>query len=416
MSVRSNSALNSAFIFAAFLLLNVLPLQSQIVDQQSTMSEVVSNWKVAGFSIPSGWKPVVSEKEALSWAATLTKTIEAKDENKFTKVLFDLDMLFQDSVSGVPDGEFKDGIKRGINESMQASLAMMIAGDDFSVRRLRDTKYGTTVLTRMLNKDGTVAYVLWRLMTNGKGAVKAVDLLSLGTGEWTSQVLARAAVLNMPQEASFLSKLAGKQLEYSQGQEKCLALLKDQQAQNFKGVLKRYKSLPANLKKEKFIQLLRLGAAMQVDDDEYIAAINDFKRAHPDDLAAALHSIDFYFLKEEFGMMRKTIDSILLKLGPDSHLYSLKAVGYSSEDKHLEAAKTLQLAIKTEPEREENYWSLIESSLNAGDFNTVNMTLKSLVKRFGYTEFDFESVDIYQPFLKSPQHKNFMDFLEKQTQ
>ena len=93
--------------------------------------------------------------------------------------------------------------------------------------------------------------------------------------------------------------------------------------------------------------MIRLAAAMEVDDDEYLIAISDLRKAYPNDLASALHSIDFYFLKNEFGKMRESIDRVIDKLGPDSHLYGLKAVGFSSDKKMIDALECLQLAIKT---------------------------------------------------------------------
>ena len=406
--------INCELIAAFVLLVLVLPAHSQIVDQQSTKAQVESNWKAAGWNIPTGWTPVDSVADARAWGDQLAKVIEAKDSAAFVNNLFEMDQLFDDSIGKIPDGQFKEGMQRGINDSLQASLKAMI-GADFSVRRTRNTKYGPVVLTRLLSTDGTVAYVLWRLIKSDKGAVKAVDFLSLGTGEWTSHTLSRAAIVNMPKEASFLQKLGGKQLEYSKGQEKFQELAKAQQAKDYKTVLKRYESLPASLKEEKFIQMVRLNAAMQVDDDEYVLAVEEFKKAHPNNLASELHSIDFYFLKKDFASMRKSIDSIIAKVGPDSHLYGLKAVGYSSEEKYKEAANTLLLAIKTEPNREDNYWSLVETALSAKDFKTVGAVLKSLVDRFDYKEFNFEKVDIYKPFLGSPEHKDFLEFLKKRT-
>lgn len=188
-----------------------------------------------------------------------------------------------------------------------------------------------------------------------------------------------------------------------------------QQAGEFEKALKIYKTLSPVLKKEKFVQMMRLNAAMQADDDEYLSAITEFRNAYPDDVASQLHSIDFYFVKNDFKRMRETIDTLIKRLGPDAHLYGLKAVGYSSEANHGKAMETLKIAIQTEPDREDNYWSLIESALSAKDFDTVNVVLKTLVKRFGYTEFDLEAVDIYKPFIGSPQHKDFEGFLKTQA-
>jgi len=410
MSIRINIVL----LVVIALLAHVAPLQSQIVDQKLTLSQVEANWKTSGWSIPAGWSPVISESDAQSWAKQLNKAIDDKDVKIFTTELFDFNQLSNDSFEGIPDGKFKTGMEQGIKAAMVDNLKAMIASD-FSVRRTRITKLGPTVLTRMLNGDGTVAYILWRLLKSDKGKVKAVDLLSLGTGEWTSHTLNRAAVINLPKEASFLQKLTGKQIALSKGQAKFQELARAQAAKDYKLVLKLYGQLTANMKSEKFIQMIRLNAAMQVDDDEYMKAIQELKRKYPDDMASLLHSIDFYFIKEDFGKMRSSIEAILEQVGPDSHLYNLKAVGYSSENKHTEAAKTLILAINTEPEREDNYWSLVETALNAKDFDMVTATLKSLVAKFNYEEFDFESVDIYKPFLGSPQHKEFVEFLKTRT-
>lgn len=397
------------------LLLNVLPLHSQIVVEKSSRAQIEANWKAAGWKVPSGWAPVVNDSDAQAWADQLTKVIAAKDSKTFASDLFDIDQLLADSAGGIPEGKYKDGFTKGVNSAMRNNFSTMLASPDFSVRQTRNTKYGPAVLTRLLNEDGSVAYVLWRLMKNGTGDVKAVDMLSLGVGEWTSQVLTRAAVVSMPKEASFLQKLTGKQIEISKGQQQFLKLIQAQQSQNFKSVLSLYAKLPANLKKEKFLQLIRLNAAMQADEREYVSAIRDFRKTHPNDLASLLHSIDFYFLKEDFQSMRSSIDSIVEQVGPDSHLYNLKAIGYSSEGKHAEAAKVLKLAIKTEPKREDSYWTLIENSLSAGDLDTVNVALKKLVTGFGFEEFDFSANEIYKPFLDSPQHKDFVEFLKKRT-
>jgi len=396
------------------LLLNVLPLHSQIVDQKLTRAEVEKNWKAAGWVLPSGWSPVISDQDAQAWADQLAKAITAKDSKKFTRELFDRDQLLKDAIGGIPEGEYKRGFRKGVDSAIANNMATMVSSSDFSVRRIRNTEFGSAVLTRFISEDGSVAFVLWRLLKSEQGDVKAVDMLSLGVGEWTSQVLARAAVVSMPKEASFLQKLTGKQLEISKGGGQFLAMSRAQTAKELQSVLSIYSKLPASLRSEKFIKLMRLNAALHVDDGEYMKAIQDFRKTHPNDMASLLHSIDFYFMKEDFQSMRGSIDSIIEQVGPDSHLYNLKAVGYSSENNHAEAAKVLKLAIKTEPKREDNYWSLVETSLTAGDLDTVNACLKSLVTRFGFEEFDFETVEIYKPFLGSPQHKDFVEFLKKQ--
>lgn len=404
------------FIVLAFLLLNVKTSRAQVLAQQISENQVAANWKSAGWQAPTGWQPVVDFKEAEKWATELESLVAKKDGKAFVNDMIDRDHFLETAVSEIPDSDYKKGLVQGFNSAVQTMLSQMAASSDFAVRGIRNTKYGPTVLTRLLNEDGTVTYCLWRLVRNGKGDLKAVDFLNLGGGEWTTTTLARAGVLNMPKEASFLQKLSGKQLQFSKSQTQFIKLAEAQKNEDFKLVLKLYKALPAVLQKEKFVQMMRLKAAMQVDDDEYLKAITEFRNAHPNDLTSKLHSIDFYFLKNDFKQMRDTIDSLIRSLGPDSHLYGLKAVGYSSEDNHGKAMETFKLAIQTEPKREDNYWSLIESALNAKDFDTVNIALKALVNRFEYKEFDLEAVDVYKPFIGTPQHADFMSYLKTQTQ
>jgi len=411
-----SSRIGYTLLTVALILFSVASSQAQVLEQQISANQVAANWKSASWQAPSGWQPVVDVKDAEKWAAELAALIRKKDGEAFVNELLDRDHFLETAVSGIPESDYKKGLAQGFNSAIQTMLSQMAGGSDFVVRGIRNTKYGPTVLTRMLNEDDTVTYCLWRLIRNGKGELKAVDFLNLGGGEWTTTTLARAGVLNMPKEASFLGKLSGKQLQFSKSQTQFIKLAEAQKSKDFKLVLKLYRSLPVDLQKEKFVQMMRLNAAMQVDDDEYLEAITELKNEHPNDLTSKLHSIDFYFLKNDFKQMRATIDSLISSLGPDSHLYGLKAVGYSSEDNHGKAMETFKLAIQTEPKREDNYWSLIESALNAKDFDTVNIALKALVNRFGYKEFDLEAVDVYKPFIGTPQHKDFEDYLKTQTQ
>lgn len=410
-----SSRIGFVLVAVAILLLNAAHVQSQVLVNQISAEKVTANWKSAKWKAPSGWRPVVDVKDAQKWAIDLESVIKKKDAKTFSDVLLDRDQFLKAAISEIPESDYKKGLSQGFSSALQATLKQMADSSDFSVRGIRYTKFGPTVLTRLLNADGTVTYCLWRLIRNRKGQLKAIDFMNLGSGEWTTETLGRAGILNMPTEASLLKKLSGKQLEFSKNQKEFIKMAEAQQAGEFEKALKIYKTLSPVLKKEKFVQMMRLNAAMQADDDEYLSAITEFRNAYPDDVASQLHSIDFYFVKNDFKRMRETIDTLIKRLGPDAHLYGLKAVGYSSEANHGKAMETLKIAIQTEPDREDNYWSLIESALSAKDFDTVNVVLKTLVKRFGYTEFDLEAVDIYKPFIGSPQHKDFEGFLKTQA-
>jgi tetratricopeptide (TPR) repeat protein len=117
-----------------------------------------------------------------------------------------------------------------------------------------------------------------------------------------------------------------------------------------RGALAAYASLPAVLKTDKNLLTLRVQAASLADDAAYLAAMEDFRRAFPNDPALGVLSIDYYYLKK---MHKEAIEQVLAVenvTGPDAHLNSLRASIHSEIGALDPAKKELEKALALEPD------------------------------------------------------------------
>ena len=174
------------------------------------------------------------------------------------------------------------------------------------------------------------------------------------TGEWMSETIHRAAIPFIAEHnKSFLQKLSGKQNDYMKHHKKIESMGRMVHTSP-PAALATYKSLPATLKGDKTVMVMRIGIASKMDDEnEYQDAINDFMRKFPNDPAAQLFAIDYYFLKQDMGATLTAVQKLDRLVGGDPALQVLEATVHMQQGNVPQAKALLQKAIEQEPENQE---------------------------------------------------------------
>lgn len=405
------STLILAFVFA-FSQPNLFA-QSTSAEKPRSADEVDRQWKKAGWKFDAGWKPVTNPAVAKVWGVGIEKAMTNGDMTAIKKFI-DFDPVLEHCVAGISDEDFRRGFLIGVTQGTEKLLIRLSSKEgSYRYRGVRNTEYGACALLRMLDGNGGCNYHLWRLQKNKRGEVRGVDMYIFLSGESFGDTVRRMTLLSVPKDdRSFLQKLTGTEQTMSKHQGQMMQIMQATQQQNFKSVLTGYDKLPANLKNEKAFMVIRMMAAMQVDDAEYVKALDDFQKQYPGDASADLAGIDLFFLKKQYGKMHEAINRLEKAVGKDAHLGMLRAIGFSQEGKLTEAQSALEEAISIEPGLEGPHWTMVEVCLSNKDFAKVNDTLKKLVTQFGYNEFDFSVSEIYAEYLKSEQYKQFTEFLK----
>ncbi len=365
----------------------------------------------------------VTEAEAREFAARLTEIVVAGDTARATEV-FDFSALFARATAGVPIPDvasarsgFLDGVRRsgGIIGEVHAQVAR---GGSYTLLRVRSFEGQTSALFRMLLPEEGVNYHDVLLTRTGDGRVMADDMHVHLSGERVSATVHRLFLqLAASENRSIIDRLTGRQQVLARHFGDVEQMMQAVRQQTPLQALEVYKRLPAELRQEKFLMLLRLRAALESsDNEEYMQAMTDFRAAHPDDPGVDFISIDYHLLRSEFDAALAATDRVDTAVGGDPHFDSVRSNILTEAKRYEPAMQAARRAIAGEPGLAGGYWSLITAAISARDFPVVLETLQQLDRQFQMEWNDLAAEPLYADFVGSPQHQEWVAYLESKRQ
>lgn len=238
---------------------------------------------------------------------------------------------------------------RGAAEKFGEALQLaMKAGSTYKLLANRVVDGERRVKFRLLQADGAFNYHDYVVVTNG-GTQSAVDVHVLTTGEPLSGSLRRSLLpVAVELKKGIIARLTTKESAYVENMPTILKMTKLQT--DPKGALSAYASLPPVLKTEKNVLMLRVQAASLVDDAAYLAAMEDFRRAFPNDPALGVMSIDYFYLKKMHKEAIDQVSALEQVSGPDAHLNTLRANVHTELGAIEPAKEELEKALALEPD------------------------------------------------------------------
>jgi len=120
-------------------------------------------------------------------------------------------------------------------------------------------------------------------------------------------------------------------------------------AGDFEGALKAIDALPAEVKRERGVQMLRVRVATRVTPEAYKQALAELAQTFPNDAGIALIEIDGLLDVDDFDGAMKWIDTLEKTIGVEAYLESMRVVALTRKgdlDKALAAANA---AVALEP-------------------------------------------------------------------
>ncbi len=378
-----------------------------------------------GASHASQTGPPVSEEEARKFAESFEKAILSGDEAAANQ-LIDWDALIATSIAGIEAPEaagksFAETLKSVVtqhNPPLRKIIEIVRGGGTYQLLRVRARNKNRTALFRLVHPgEAGLNYHELTLARRPDGRVCAVDLYVYLSGERLSQTFRREFIkLGAHLQRGFLEKLVGADQEHVRSLPKIQRMIDDSNAGKNQEALNAFRELPLVVQKEKTVLLIRLFTAQAVSEDEYSAAIEDFRKQYPHDACIDLISIDGYALLKRYAEAIACVDRLDKAVGGDPHLNVLRAGAHFKAGDYAAAKADARRMIKEAPEDRAGYFALVSIALEEHKYDETLTALRAVKKKFHPQFHDLTKVPKYDGFVKSPQYKEWLKDQEGEEQ
>lgn len=305
-----------------------------------------------------------TEAEAALFAKKLDETLRAGGD---LSSLLDTDAMIQRGFADLdlPEEAAKSAADSASKKFAEPLRQALQSGGSYKLLASRMVGSERRVKFRLLHGEGSFNYHDFVVVGRG-GKPKAVDIHVIITDELVSSMLRRTLLpVAVEMKKGLVERLTTQESTYVKH---LPTILKMSQFQSDpRGALAAYQSLPDVLKTDKNALTFRIQAASLVDDATYLAAMEDFRRALPNDSSLRVMLIDYYYVKKMHKEAMEQVTALEQAQGPDAHLNTLRA-GVLYELEQIEPAREeLRKALALEPDLAEAVSLAIALDLAASD-------------------------------------------------
>jgi hypothetical protein len=340
--------------------------------------------------------------------------------------LIDWELLFSKTMRGLEvtpklRQDITTGLKNGL--SRETGLSGQIvknsrAGGTFDFLRVREDKNRQAILFRLIQPAGSggVAYFEFIPEKSSDGKIRANDIYVFTSGEFLSEMLRRGILPVIANEnRSFLDKLLSGERDYISDLPKFSETAQLISDGKMKEGLALIQGMKPETKKQKAVFLLRLRAAQAIDENEYAATLDEYRKLFPKDPGLDLLSISYFTIKKDFQQALECINRVESAVGGDPYLNVTRAALCDVQGKHDEAKRLARIAADLEPTLLPAYFELLGISLLQKNHDDTLAMLKEVDRKFELKLNDLTKVPEYAEFVKSPQFKQWLEYREQKA-
>lgn len=343
-----------------------------------------------------------SDAELTAFGKKVAKTIDDQDAAAYGAV-WNRDALVERVTKGVDaPADLKTGFVQGMSSSLAKQLPenfIITAGTSGGMRfiGLRTVDGQARPVLRVNGTNGLNYHELI-VEPNAAGELKLVDMFVYTTGENFSQTLRRIYL----QSALQLGKNANAMPPGLEGMLKMQAQVK---AGDFAGALATYDALPPEAKKQRIIQLQRVGAAAKGDQATYAKVLDEYLTTFKGDASADMIALDSLYMKKEWPAFLASIDRLEKQVGHDPFLDVYRANAAIGQGDTATAKKIATKALAEEPSIFELADVLLTQAIADKDYPAVKVYALHIEQncprfRFG----DLKNAPGWEGFVASPQY------------
>jgi hypothetical protein len=290
-------------------------------------------------------------------------------------------------------------------------------GGQFDYLRTRESHGKQVILFRMIGPGGQgVSYVEFEPTRGPDHKIRAKNLYPYISGELISETIRRGLLpLAATHSRTFLDKLLTNEQDYVRDLPKLTPITEAMKQGKKQDALRQLKELRPETKKQKVILLMRIQAAAEADETDYVAALEEFRKLFPNDPSLDLQSIDYYMLKKNFPKALRCVDRLDESVGGDPYLNCIRSSVAMERGDGAEARRFANLAIDREPSLQIAYFVLVGLSLQDQKYDETVAGLKRIHDTFETSFEDLTTLPEYAGFVKSPQYNQWLQYVELQA-
>nr|WP_321222377.1 hypothetical protein [uncultured Psychroserpens sp.] len=235
-----------------------------------------------------------------------------------------------------PNDPFVKGFIVGMNRALIAfpnEIITDVENDayyDFINYRYDEQAQTYYALFRLYSSDVGMNYHDYRIV-NIDGELQFSDMYIYLVGEHFTDTIGRVMQYTMPKDSIVEEKNPEKK-------ELLKAILLNKSG-DYKKAYKILNGFKSELSNEKFLLIFKILVSMQLDEDKYLASLEDLIEAFPDDPTIALNRVDYHLYKENYIEAIQVINQLQNET-EDDFLNFMKA-GIAFEDKNYDLALNL---------------------------------------------------------------------------
>jgi tetratricopeptide (TPR) repeat protein len=374
----------------------------------------------------SAAKGEVSDADCRAYALRVVKAVSSGNVSALNS-LIDWDALFNTMLKGIEispqmRGNITVGLKSALNRETGLSgqiIKNSQQGGTFSFLRNRENHDRRVILFRLiqpLTTGGIVSYFEFVPGKSTDGEIRATDLFVLSSSEFFSETLRRSVLPLVADESrTFLDKLMTGERDFIRDLPKFIEVSQHINQGKMKEALGLIQKMHPETRKQKVVLLMRLRAAQQVDETDYAATIEEYRKLYPNDPGLDLLSIQYYTAKKNFAQALACVDRIETAVGGDPYLDVIRASINDLRGNHKEARRLARRAVVKEPTLVPAYLELLGVSLLEKNYDDTLSMLMEIDEKLYLRMNDLTKIPEYAEFVKSPQYKQWLRYLEQKS-
>jgi hypothetical protein len=342
-------------------------------------------------------------------AAVARGNVAAFDE------LIDYDALTKVVTSGIAAAPaVREGFIAGVKGKAKG-------GRTFGAELVRSTSDGGTYrFLRLLKEDGR-SVPLFRMQgpnglnyhklyvdrraRDGKPAITDVHMAL--SGELFTQMM-RRMYIPLAMQSTGGKERTPEEREFFRTMDQFVEMNKARQEGRHADVLKVYGQMPEKVRRQKHVQLFRLGSAPLVSEEEYKLALADAAPIFKDEVAADLLAIDALIYRNKYDDALAAADRIDKRIGGDPYLDVIRGTITMTAGKPAEAKAFAQSALKREPGLYAARDMLLSLAVQEKDHAETARLLTLFEKEHGLDFDDLKAAEGYEAFVQSQEYQQWL--------
>ena len=241
-----------------------------------------------------------------------------------------------------------------------------------------------------------------QLYRDDTGAVRVADMYVFLTGELMSQTVRGMMLSALPKDGSV--KLTKEMADIADSAGDLTQLRQHLGAGRHAEAMALFEKFPEGLKALKSVALIRVMITAGLGEDQYAAALEDYRQRFPGGAEIDLVSIDALFLKQDFEGVLAAVGRLDKQVGGDPFLDQIRAnVAFSTGDAEKGRA-LLRKVMKAEPTMPDAYRLLAQHEAVAQNYAEVVSVLTAGERDAGVQWGDLKQVPEFAGFVSSAEY------------